>query len=179
MIAENPLGKNVLATITLPYTNPKDKSKFASIHSNPPGIKTETPSIIYGEYGNGKVVWSASSFERNAQKSHKKVFANLIDHIFSGERILKSDAPEFIQYTLFEDKEQNCALLSAINVQEQPGIVKIKDFKVQMRTAENVEAVKLLPQESDVTFEKKGGAVSFKVKDIDILAMYKIQYAKQ
>ena len=179
VIAENPLGKKVLATITLPYTNPKDKSKFASIHSNPPGVKTEIPSIVYGEYGKGRVIWSASSFERNAQKSHKKVFANLIGYIFGGERILKSDAPEFIQYTLFEDKAQNCALLSAINVQEQPGIVKIKDFKVQMRTAEDVGAVKLLPQESDVPFDVKDGAVSFEVKDIDILAMYKIQYGKQ
>ena len=52
-IVENPKGHQVLATLTLPFTDPNDNSRFASIHSNPPGPGTEYPAVIYGTYGKG------------------------------------------------------------------------------------------------------------------------------
>ncbi len=42
-IAEARPGAEVLATITLPYTDPADPVHFTSIHNNPPGIATRAP----------------------------------------------------------------------------------------------------------------------------------------
>ena len=176
VIAENKANQKVLATITLPYTNPADKTKFASIHSNPPGINTDIPSIVCGEYGKGRVVWSAASFESNAQKSHKEIFIKLIRFLYNGSQILNSDAPYFVQYTLFDSMEQNCSYFSVVNVQESMPVFKVNDFNVGIRLDKKVQAVKLLPQETEVGFSYTDGVLKFEVKDIDILNMYMIQY---
>ena len=50
---------DVLATLTLPYTKPSEM-RFASIHSNPPGIKTDIPALVRKKLGKGTVIWSAA-----------------------------------------------------------------------------------------------------------------------
>ena len=57
-------GENteVIATLTLPYTKPNEV-RFASIHSNPPGIATAHPMITQNTFGKGKVIWSAAPIE--------------------------------------------------------------------------------------------------------------------
>lgn len=52
-IAEGIKEKCVLATLTLPYTS-QDTVEFASMHSNPPGIKTKNPVIACADYGKGR-----------------------------------------------------------------------------------------------------------------------------
>src|SRR5690606_29050523 len=39
-------GAQSWATIVLPYTHPDDWERFASIHSNPPGIPTSDPAVV-------------------------------------------------------------------------------------------------------------------------------------
>ena len=47
-------GAQVLGTMVLPYTDPADPTKYASIHNNPPGVPTDHPSIVLNQYGEGK-----------------------------------------------------------------------------------------------------------------------------
>jgi len=177
--AENPRGNTVLATITLPWTNPTNKSVFAAIHSNPPGIATDMPSLVLGTVGKGKVLWSASTFERNPQTAHRDVFANLVRMLYADEPLLSSTAPEFVQFTLFSDEEKNCLYLSAVNVQEMTSILPVGHFSVSLRTDKTVKEVHLLPDETTVSFISGEGHLSFDVNTLDILRMYRITFYSQ
>ena len=61
----------VLGTLKTPYTDPGDRRTFASIHSNPPGILTDYPSIMERSFGKGKVIWLAIPFEYYAGRQHR------------------------------------------------------------------------------------------------------------
>jgi hypothetical protein len=174
ILADNPLNHKVLATITLPYTNPNDNTRFASIHSNPPGIHTKYPSLIYGKVGKGAVIWSASVFENNTQKAHKKIFAKLIKKLHKEEFDLTTDALPNIQFTVFDDI--NCSYINIINVHEVMPIIKIPSFTINIKCNKKVESVKLLPNEENVAFSFKDGILSFTAKELYIYDKYKISY---
>jgi len=179
MLMRNASDKKVLATITLPYTSPGDYSRFASIHTNPPGISTGHPAIVYGEYGKGRVIWSAAAFEGNTSRAHKDIFLNLFSLLYGGDSMLSSTAPECVQFTLFDDCENGRLLLHAVNVQEQEPFFKAGDFRVSLKTEKPVRGVRLLPERIDEAFSFNEGVLSFSIKDMDMFRTYEIIYSPE
>ena len=49
-------GARVLGYTVLPYTDPAEPRRFASIHSNPPGIATGYPAVVLNHYGQGQAI---------------------------------------------------------------------------------------------------------------------------
>ena len=166
------MQKKVLATITIPYTNPKDTTTFAAIHSNPPGIKTDMPSVVTGKYGKGKVIWSAASFEKNPQKAHKDVFINMVRELYGNEPVIGTNAPGFVEFTVFKDDEDNCLLLNCINVQEYMPMIKTGGFNIKLKVDKEIIEVKLLPDCEKVEFVYNDGYVEFTVENLEIFKMY-------
>jgi hypothetical protein len=170
----NPKCYDVLATITLPRTNPADTSVFASIHSNPPGIKTDYPSLILGKYGQGRVLWSAAAFEKNQQKSHKRIWLNAFKLVYGNEKTIECDAPEFVQFTLFDEPAEKCMYLHIINVQELDKILPVPSFSCSLNF--DVSRIENLPDENEVAFEKINGRTTFTLDELDIFKMYRLFY---
>ena len=173
---KNPKNHGVLATITLPYTNPADTSVLASIHSNPPGIRTDYPSLICGGYGKGSVLWSASAFEKNAQKSHKKTWLNAFRLLYGDARRIESDAPDFVQFTLFDDTTDKCMYLNIVNLQEIEDILPIPAFICSLDLPYDIAYVESLPEERKTDIAAKNNRVEFRVDRLDIFRMYRIKY---
>ena len=61
-IAELSGDESAAAYITLPYTARSEK-RFASIHSDPPGIRNPASALVIRKYGKGNVIWSAAPIE--------------------------------------------------------------------------------------------------------------------
>lgn len=170
---KNPLGKQVLATLTLPYTNPADTSVFASIHSNPPGIHTAYPAVVTGAYGKGHVVWSGAAIEQNEQQAHRDVFTRLLKTLYA-DKLLESDAPDCVLFTVYDDAENRCLYLNCVNTEEKlPAVIP---FEVRLRTAHPIKEVVLLPRQEAVPFEYRNGQVTLTAGDLEQFAMYELRY---
>jgi hypothetical protein len=175
---KNPAGHDVLATITLPATVPDDTAKFASIHSNPPGIKTEYPALVLGNYGRGRVLWSSAAFEKNPQKSHQHIWLRGFRLLYGDTRRIDCTAPEFVQFTLFDSPEENCMYLNIINVQEFEEILPVPSFACSLDLAHDIVEVQSLPSEKLVSIDKRDGRAEFTVDGLDILRMYRLVYSR-
>lgn len=173
MRVSNPHGKTVLATLTLPYTNPDDTSVFASIHSNPPGIYTDSPAMVYGTYGKGRVLWSGAAIEQNEQQAHRDVFLRLISRLYP-HRLLHSDAPEWVSFTVFDDPENHCYYINCVNTEER--LPCAATFEIRFRPSKVVRDVVLLPRQEAVGFHCDGDEVTFEVNGMDLFAMYELRY---
>jgi hypothetical protein len=173
VLAENPGGHRVLAAITLPYTDPARSDIFASIHSNPPGIDTESPAIVSGVFGSGKAIWAAAPFEQSSQPVHKQVFANLIGSLNTAKPAILSAAPVQVEFIIFRD--ENILQLHCVNIQEQTPIIPLPAFTVRLFTDRNPKKVKLLPGEEEIPFTFSEGYAEFKVEGIHIFRMYQIE----
>lgn len=175
MLVDNPNNHQVLANITLPYTDPSDTTTFSSIHSNPPGIATEYPAIILGNYKKGKVLWLSASIEQNQQNSYREIINRLISLLHKPE-ILSSNAPDCVEMTLFNDKEQNRYILHVVNVQEQSPSLKIRDIEICISLPEDIKSVTLAPKSNKVSYSNQNNKVVFKADELELFQTYILEW---
>ncbi len=119
----------VLATRTVPYTL-TNTDEFSAIHSNPPGVYTDSPSLILKDVGKGKVVWSAAPIEMARPYMSRQVFLRIIQSLM-GEPVLKSNAPKFVE-VLFWEKDGK-EYLAVVNEQEESPIAPMYDITVEVK----------------------------------------------
>jgi hypothetical protein len=173
--AENTGKLKILAEITLPYTDPEDPHVFASIHSDPPGIDTSMPAVVYGEYEKGKVIWSAAPFEESKQRIHKKVFTNLLGLLNPEKPMIKTNAPAQVEFTIFADTGKNVIQVHCVNVQDLSPMIYLPGFPVSLRMAHAPKNIKLLPDMLDIPFVYRDGYAEFSVEGLEIFRMYQIE----
>lgn len=137
----------VLATRTVPYTL-TNTSDFAAIHSNPPGIYTDSPALILKDVGLGKVIWSAAPIEMSKPYMSRQVFLRIIQSLM-GEPVVKSNAPKFVE-VLFWEKDGK-EYLAAINEQEESPIAPMYDIYIDVKR--NGKKAVLLPSGEELQTE--------------------------
>lgn len=163
----------VLATLTLPYTLPNEK-RFASIHSNPPGIATRTPLVLRKKVGKGEIVWSAIPLESVGIYEFDKIFLNLLMSLLPEyQPSFKSDCSDEIEITLFDDDSYKTVNLSVLV--ERPVSKVYPPFKLSVKAESAPKAVKLLPNGDEIPYVYENGYVSFETRALDIFDMYMIE----
>ena len=163
----------IIAMLTEPYTR-LDETKFASIHSNPPGIHTQYPTVIEKKYGKGKIVYFSCPIEVEEYIIYQRIVRNLIDKYVGLDNLsVKTTAPTDVETVTFKDGDNyyvnNALLLDPKNKPFMPS------FEVKVKTGKAPKNVKLLPDETAVDFSFDGGFVTFKTRETRIFDMYKIE----
>lgn len=161
----------VIATITLPYTH-QDTVKFASIHSNPPGIATEYPAMAVTDYGKGKVIWSSLPIEEIDRYDYPRVLFDLFDEFFVLKPSLISDADVDVELTEFQT--ENDIYVNAVLLNEEYQARKVDTFTVSVRCNKMPKAVLHLPAEKEMAFDYQNGYVTFQIRGLKIFDMYKV-----
>jgi hypothetical protein len=171
----------ILGTITLPYTKPNE-IRFASIHSNPPGIETEYPAVTINNYGKGKVIWLSVPLEGKViwdrpdgwnYTEYTSIILNLLQFASKQEYSFSSDAPTNVEITLF--KNDDFYTVNASLLTDEPKAFKLSAFTVAVKTDKMPKRVTLLPEETDVDWSYNNGYVTFNARELDIFDMYKIE----
>ena len=166
--------KGVMATITLPYTARSEK-KFASIHSDPPGIDTYHPALIIKKFGEGNVVWCAAPAELDTRVHYRRFVMALLNRFISPKDFtLVSDAPRNIECVTFETDDGY--LLSAVDLHYDEQRLVARPFTVTYRTKRPVGSVVLLPDKTPVDFVYSEGRVTFEIDNLSMFAMYMINF---
>ena len=162
----------ILATITLPYTNPADE-KFSSIHSNPPGIKTNIPAVAMARYGKGSVIWSAHTLESEEISDYKAILFNLINTVCPKEELsVLSDAPKNVELVTF--KSENEILISAVTIDGSSKIPITGEFNICVKSESCPASVNRLNPSEAVEFIYDGNYIKFTAKESHIFDMYQI-----
>lgn len=164
--------KDVLATVILPYTT-RMEARFASIHSDPPGVATDVPAMLFTEYGKGKVLWSALPLECIKTEHYGEVFVSLLKKFFGLSQTVVSDAPYDVEVLAFKDGEGYS--VSSVQLCERSKARKVEPFTVSLRTDKKPTRVVKLPEERACAFEYSDGWVKYTVETLtDMLDMRKI-----
>lgn len=178
--AEASPGDEIMATITLPYTNPDEPARFASIHSDPPGVVTKLPAIIDKRYGRGRIVWAAAPIERFAIQSlkHRSIFMNVIRSLAPNPFCFEADAPGCVEIVQFSKPDEMRYLISILNLQSEIGMpnIPVKGVILRVRVKGKPLKVISLPDEIPLPFERKGDYVSIEVPTLKTFQMLAIDY---
>jgi len=174
LIIKNTGTSEVLATLVLPYTNPSDTTKFASIHSNPPGIQTAHPAVIMNRFGKGKVIYATGDIENN--EVAREIFVQLLKQLFDRFTI-GTDAPQCVEVTTFDQPDKNRYLISLINFQKDLPNIPVENIKLRVRLEGKVaKRLLLLPEEKSWHYEKKLDLVEFAVPRLETFHMLSLEY---
>ena len=165
----------VLATVTVPYTDPKDITKYASIHCNPPGIPTDNPAIVINNFGKGRVIYSAAELEN--QELYRQVFRELIRQLVSQPYLIESDAPKSVEITTFLQEDKKRYILNVCNFQKDLPGIPVRDINLKLNSgSKKVLSVRHLPDEKATAYTYENGFLSFVIPQVNIFEMYEICY---
>lgn len=167
---------DVLATYEYPYTRP-DEPRFASIHSNPPGIPTDIPAVVLKKYGKGKVLWSAYPIETDNRYLTNVVMNNIFSLLIpESERSILSTAPRQVELVTF--RNGNEVLISAVDLLCTEEEIPVSPFEVRVRTEAVPDSVTKLASNSttdaDIPFRYENGYVVFRTDSLVRFDMYRI-----
>jgi hypothetical protein len=185
----------VLGTITLPYTLPnphtilsfQDASlrispsdpryRFASIHSNPPGLPTDMPALMQVQYGQGEVIWCALPIEKADRPQHSKFFTDIVVDLAGQDNLcFGAKAADSIECILFEDVEAKQKIMGIINLQESFNIMPAVDITVSVSSAQAPKAVFSVPDEESIPYQYTDGKISVSFDRITYFRVFVIQY---
>ena len=163
---------NVLATLTFPYTKPNE-IKFASIHSDPPGISSNAPAITVNTYGKGTVIWSAVPIEVMEFAEYREILLNIIESVSNQKYSLYSDAPYNVELVSYKDKTGFTVNASVLF--EEIKSTPVSTFEIRIKSDLKPRRVTLLPSETEMPFSFEDGYTVFKTRTLNIFDMYKIE----
>lgn len=163
-------GCEIAATLTLPYTVPQ-ADRFASIHSDPPGIATQIPAVTVSRFGKGRVIWSAVPLEAVPQEEYGAILLGLLQRTAPLRFAFETDAPADVEINAFY--EENAAAVNAVSLWEDRGAVP--PFEVRIDTPAP-KAVRLMPGGEAIPFRYQDGRTVFETQPLDIFAMYRIEW---
>lgn len=159
MLVSNPQNHPVLARVALPYTDPADAGRFASIHSNPPGPETDYPAAVLGQIGEGKVLWLSFCPEKAQAAAPRQVTRNLIG-LLHRPSLVATDAHPCLELTLFDDGEGY--LLHTVNVQEEPAL-PLPAYRLTLSLPRPVKEARLAPSGEMVPVELAPGKITLQM----------------
>ena len=162
---------DVAATLALPYTR-VDETRFASIHCDPPGVKTSYPGIVIKTVGKGKVIWSAVPLEGVAMEEYRQIFTGLLMLGWDGSEFsFQTDAPENVECTLFQD--ENKIYVSAIALSSEA--IALPAFTMRVKAEKAPKRVTLLKENQPVSHSYENGWIIVSARPLHIFDMYEIE----
>ena len=170
----------ILATITLPYTDPINEKKFASIHSNPPGIETSYPALIRKRLGKGTIIWCSAPIEAYAIRyvKHRTVFTNIIRSLIKAPLSFEARAPSCVEVVLFHNPEEKRYIINIINFQSEIGEpnIPVDDIIVKVKVDGHPLKALLLPEEKELAFKVTENYTVIQVPRIKTFCMLALDY---
>jgi len=166
----------VIATITLPYTNPRDV-KYASILTNPPGIRTEYPAIVLNRYGKGKVMYTAGALEVWDHPSQRAVLGNLLKLLAQKPFYYQTDAPRSVEITLFDQEESRSYIIHLISIQKDLPNIPVEAIRIKIRMdGRKPEDLTVMPEEKGIDFLYADDCVEFAAPRLETYLMLRLRY---
>jgi len=121
----------VLAEIVEPLFDP-DAEQYASIHSNPPGVKTEYAGLTMHPFGQGKCIYLSSPVLSLQQDAQQTFGAWLFEEFSPSAFVLDTNAPPCVEITVNRSTTKNAYLIGFVNYQKELPNVPVRDITVTL-----------------------------------------------
>ncbi len=164
----------VLGWVAEPWFDPDDKT-YASIHSNPPGPRTDFAAYTVNRFGKGTCVYLNASWLAMRQDA-QQVFGEKVlrKHVASGYRVV-TDAPAAVEITLLRSEAAGSLLVCFVNYQDALPNIPLAGVHAEVALPFGVEAARGVPLFGDIRVKPlRPDAMLVEVANLDTLAMIEI-----
>jgi hypothetical protein len=182
-------GAQVLGRLVLPYTDPSDPMRYASIHNNPPGVYTGRPAMVMNRFGKGAAIYVGGAIENNDPS--RDVFVALL-RLLAPSFSFEADAPKAVEMTVFHQADRGRIIINLLNFQKDLPNIPVEGIRARVRLASpergaapfgkgegsrpGVRRLIGLPGETPVSYEVKDGYVHFVAPRFETFQMLALEY---
>ncbi|MBO4305122.1 MAG: hypothetical protein J6A21_11095, partial [Lentisphaeria bacterium] len=167
----------ILGTLVLPVSSPREQDRFGSAISNPPMIHTGTPALTFRKYGKGEVIYCAGRLEEVPFDFQRSIFSRILRELCK-EPILCTQVHPKVEFTFFDVPEEKHLLLSLLNQISLPCAFWREEIPVTFTPPAGYKVRKLLlaPEEKEIPCRIGNGKVSFVLPGLERFAMVIAEY---
>lgn len=153
-----------------------DAEQYASIHSNPPGIKTAYAGLTVNRYGKGRCVYLYSSLLKHQQDSQQEFGRELFGEFVVPMIIEAKNLPACVEVTMLKSNTAKALIFGLVNYQEELPGVPVRDILITMKLPEGftVRAMTRVSTGEKLAFTTGTGTVSFSVVCLDDVELIEI-----
>jgi len=172
-------GAEEAGRIVLPYRNKQDKTKdFASIHSYPPHTATESPAVLFNDYGKGKACYISGVLETVNLDAQQKVFSDIVRFMLGDSLALEVDAPKCVVCTAFSQPEKKRIVIHLVNHQEENPPIPVHNvrIKLQLDSEQVSKTLTVQPDNEKLKFKADTNSVEFTVPTLEIYRLLVLGY---
>lgn len=167
-------GAQVLGTLTLPFTDTAEAVDFASIHSDPPGITTDSPALVINRYGKGQAIYVAGELELS--DAYRDLFIRLL-RMAAPAFTFEAEAPKVVEITAFHQPEQRRYIACLVNFQQELPNIPVHGITLRLDVGDApATRVLALPQGAPVSWSTRDEKVVFDVASLQDFAMFAVEY---
>ena len=170
-------SSEVIAIVVLPYTDPEDGSRFASIHANPPGIPTSNPAVVRRSFGDGTVIWAAALLEADGRGPQTDLFVRLVVSALGGHPSFRAVAPQSVEVRVTNQPERGRFIISLVNLAtDSPAlVVPPGDVEVRLTGRAATQAI-VVPSGLSIPFEVHDGYARIRFEAFERFRMMGLSY---
>ena len=168
-------GTEQVGMLVLPYSDPADPNRFASIHSNPPGIKTGQPAAVLNQFGKGKVLYVAGEIE--GSDTYLDILGNLIRLLYN-QFTFEAVAPPPVEISAFRQEDKNRLIINCVNFQEELPNIPVENILMKVRLGgRKPRQLLVLPEEKKLPLRASGDLIEFTVPRLETFRMLALDFA--
>jgi hypothetical protein len=169
-----------LATLALPFGHPHPGAvgdeNWSSIHSSPPGVRLDAPTLVRNEFGAGETIYAAADIEA-AQGVSQALFLAAIKRLLGAAPLrVETNAPACVWLTAFEQDER--VMVSLLNYQAESPVLPIEAIEIILRPRDgrSFRRAYLAPGERELALEGVSGGVRILALRLELFAMIIAEY---
>ena len=156
----------------MPWPAP-DASRFSSIHSNPPWVKTDRPELVLNRAGKGRALYSASVIELTLGLD--ATLARLLRMLIGPGR-MEVDAPASVEATLFHQPDRHRYVVTLASFQKELPNLPVEGVEVRLRLAPHrVRRITRIPSGASIAMKTAGETVTFKSPTLRSIEMFSVE----
>lgn len=169
-------GVEVLATLTLPYTQPGDKH-YASVITEPPGIATTHPAVCVNSYGKGRALYTAGVVESWTHETLRDILVALLRYLDPLPPAFSSTAPRPVELTLFDQPERQRYVLNMTNFPAEFPVLPIHGIEISIRLVDREPvSLQVLPEGVELEYQRTEEGIVFRVEKLEQFLMIALWY---
>ncbi|HET6487516.1 MAG TPA: hypothetical protein VFH83_13905, partial [Spirochaetia bacterium] len=120
-------GAEVVGFINEPVFDPDD-ARYASIHSNPPGIQSRFAGLTVRSFGKGRCVYLSSPVLSLQQDAQQSFCAWLFATCAPAPMVRETNAPAAVEITVLRSTTRNAYLVGFVNYQRELPNIPVRDL---------------------------------------------------
>jgi hypothetical protein len=172
----NTASAEVLGYVVEPYFPFNDPEKYASIHSNPPGIKTAFPGLTVNSFGKGRAVYLYSSLLKHLQYSQETFGRELFKQFVAPGAVISHNLPDCVELTILKSTTQNSWIVCLVNYQDELPGIPIHDlrFTIQLPAGFNAKTMTRVSDGQTIEFAADESRLNFAVTQLNNIEIIEI-----